>query len=137
MNGSLSITVVLGGIPVINLLATATLRLHLDLSVLVLTDISPPSALKVSLMINFRFFPSETIFTLKFDKILKHLPVKIRFSKKKHFATFCYRIQKKILIPRIIGLYWFSVMTPCDLSIFRFNIYFKLTLVMFYDTLPF
>ena len=41
----------------------ATFRLAADLSVFVLTEISPASAMRVSLMINFRFFPSTTIIT--------------------------------------------------------------------------
>ena len=73
VNGSLSTAVVFGGIPVINLFANATLRLHLDVSLLVLTEISPPSALNVSEIISLRFFPSTTILTLMLQKIYKML----------------------------------------------------------------
>ena len=66
VNGSLSTTVALAGIPVMNLLAKATLRLHLEVSVFVFTEISPPSALNVSQITNFRFLPSDIILILKY-----------------------------------------------------------------------
>ena len=65
VNGSLSTTVVFGSIPVRKRLAYATFSLHLDLSVFVWTDISPPSALNVSEITSFRFLPLDTILTLK------------------------------------------------------------------------
>ena len=77
VNGSLSTAVVFGGIPVINLFAYATLRLHLDASVFVLTEISPVSALNVSQIISLRFLPSTIIFTLM---VQKYINVKVFYQ---------------------------------------------------------